>query len=145
LHSAQTLNAGGITGLVFSSFVMILWMLPRLLDEGRLDGEGDAIKLLSVTAAGLAVALSWPRVPVIARAVVHLEVIATLLRFGWGYLAADERLCLAYLAHDQRRTGLALLWLGGIYSIALAWRPMFGDCPAWLRVWRKSRRENYRL
>ena len=57
---------------------------------------------------------------------VHLEVIATLLRFGWGYLAAEERLCLAYLADDQQTTGTILLWLGLVYSIAVTWRPLFG-------------------
>ena len=64
-----------------------------------------------------------------ARAVVHLEVIATLARFGWGYLAAEERLCLAYLASDQQRTGELLLWLGAAYAVAVAWRPMFGSLP----------------
>jgi len=63
---------------------------------------------------------------VIARAVVHLEVIATLLRFGWGYLAADARLCLAYLADDQQRAGVLLLVLGAFYAVAVTWRPMFG-------------------
>ena len=123
----QSFNSGGVTGLVFASFVMVLWMLPRCLDTARLDIAADALKFVSVPAAGVAVALSWPRVPAIARAVVHLEVIATLLRFGWGYLAADQRLCLVYLAGDQQRTGELLLWLGAAYAIAVAWRPMFGS------------------
>ena len=126
LASVQSFNAGGITGLVFASFVMVLWMLPRLLDLARLDPTAAALKFVSVPLAGLAVALSWPRLPAIARAVVHLEVIATLLRFGWGYLAAEERLCLAYLADDQQRTDELLLWLGFAYAVAVAWRPMFG-------------------
>ncbi len=127
LGGAQSFNSGGVTGLIFASFVMVLWMLPRCLDSARLDIAADALKFLSVPAAGVAVALSWPRVPTIARAVVHLEVIATLLRFGWGYLAADERLCLVYLAGDQQRTGELLLWLGAAYAIAVAWPPMFGS------------------
>jgi hypothetical protein len=127
LSGVQPFNSGGLTGLLFASFVMVLWMLPRCLDSARLDLAADALKFLSVPAAGVAVALSWPRVPAIARAVVHLEVIATLLRFGWGYLAADERLCLVYLAGDQQRTGELLLWLGAAYAIAAAWRPMFGS------------------
>jgi hypothetical protein len=129
LRAVQSVNSGGVTGLVFASFVMVLWMLPRCLDVARLDVAADMLKFLSVPAAGAAVALSWPRVPAIARAVVHLEVIATLLRFGWGYLAADQRLCLVYLAGDQQRTGELLLWLGAAYAIAAAWRPMFGG--AW--------------
>jgi hypothetical protein len=127
LAAVQSLNAGGATGLIAASFVMVLWMLPRFLDLARLDFAADMLKFASVTAAGVAVALSWPRVPAIARAVVHLEVIATLLRFGWGYLAAEERLCLSYLAGDQARTGELLLWTGALYAFAIAWRPLFGD------------------
>ena len=129
LGFAQSFNAGGATGIVAASFVMVLWMLPRLLDLARLDGAVDAVKFISVPGAGLAVALSWPRLPVIARAVVHLEVIATLFRFGWGYLAAEERLCLAYLADDQRHAGELLLWFGVAYALVVCWRPMFGGAP----------------
>lgn len=126
---SQTFNGGGLTGIIAASFVMVLWMLPRFLDLARLDAGVDAIKFVSVPLAGAVVALSWPRMPVIARAVVHLEVIATLLRFGWGYVAAEERLCLAYLADDQRNTGMMLLWLAAVYAVAIAWRPMFGSIP----------------
>jgi len=133
LARMQTFNGGGAPGLIAASFVMVLWMVPRCLDLARLDPAIDAIKLLSVPLAGLAVSLSWPRLPAIARAVVHLELIATLLRFGWGYLAAEERLCLAYLSGDQQRTGELLLWAGAAYALAIVWRPMFGAVR--LRVW----------
>lgn len=129
LGFAQSFNAGGLTGILAASFVMVLWMLPRCLDLARLDDAVDTLKFVSVPFAGLAAALSWPRLPEIARAVVHLEVIATLFRFGWGYLAADERLCLAYLAGDQQRAGEILLWLGAAYAVAVVWRPMFGGAP----------------
>ena len=129
LDFVQTFNRGGVTGIVAASFVMVLWMLPRFLDLARLDAAVDAIKFVSVPAAGLAVALSWPRCPAIARGVVHLEVIATLFRFGWGYLATGERLCLAYLVDDQQRAGELLLWLGAAYAVAAAWRPVFGYAP----------------
>jgi hypothetical protein len=126
LDVARSFNAGGVTGVIVASFVMVLWMLPRCLDLARLDAAVDALKFATVPLAGLAVALSWPRLPVVARGVVHLEVIATLVRFGWGYLAAEERLCLAYLADDQQLTGVLLIYLGAAYAIAVAWRPMFG-------------------
>lgn len=129
LAGVQSFNAGGATGILAASFVMLLWMLPRCLDFARLDASVDAIKFVSVPLAGLAVALSWRQLHAIARAVVHLEVIATLLRFGWGYLAADERLCLAYLADDQQRTGELLLWLGAAYAISVVWRPLTGSNP----------------
>ena len=122
----QRFNAGGATGILAASFVMMLWMLPRCLDGARLDPAIDALKFLTVPLAGLMVALSWPRLPVIARAVVHIEVIASFWRFGWGYLAADTRLCLAYLAEDQQRAGEMLLWVGAAYAVIVVWRPLFG-------------------
>ena len=126
LATLQSFNAGGITGLIFASFVMLLWMLPRPLDLARLEASIDALKFVSVPAAGVAIALSWHRLHPIGRAVVHLEVIATLLRFGWGYLAADQRLCLSYLAEDQRVTGILLVVLGAAYAIAVSWKAVFG-------------------
>lgn len=129
LKLVQSFNAGGATGIIAASFVMLLWMLPRGLDSARLDIAIDGLKFATVPLAGLAIALSWPRLPVIARAVVHLEVIATFFRFGLGYLAAEQRLCLAYLTDDQARTGELLLWLGVAYAVSVTWRPVFGPAP----------------
>ena len=126
LRAVQQFNAGGATGILAASFVVMLWMLPRCLDLARLDTAIDALKFITVPAAGLAVAVSWARLPVIARAVVHIEVIASFWRFGWGYLAADTRLCLAYLADDQQRAGELLLWAGAVYAIVVVWGPLFG-------------------
>lgn len=127
----QRFNRGGVTGLILASFTMLLWMLPRWLDAARMDPMVDLIKFLSVPLAfGAALALSWPRCPPIARAVIHLEGIATLLRFGWGYLAADQRLCLVYLQDDQQRVGVLLLWGAAAWAIAVAWRPLFGPLPS---------------
>ena len=130
LAAVQSFNAGGAAGLIAASFTMLLWMLPRSLDAARLDLMVDALKFLTVPIAfGAAVALSWPRCPAIARAVIHLEAIATLLRFGWGYLATEQRLCLVYLLDDQQRAGELLLWLGAAWALAVVWRPMFGSLP----------------
>lgn len=127
LVAVMRVNRWGITGLIFAAFTMTLWMLPRLLDGARLDLGFDLAKFATVSLlGGLAVSISWRATPAILRAVIHLEVIATLLRFGWGYLASDERLCLVYLVGDQHRTGVALLVLGAIYALVVIWRPLFG-------------------
>lgn len=132
----QTFNRGGATGLILAGFTMLLWMLPRWLDAARMDMAVDIVKFLSIpTAFGVAVAVSWPRCPPIARAVIHLEGIATLLRFGWGYLAADQRLCLTYLMEDQQLAGILLLWLAVAWALVVVWQPLFGPLPT---VCRKS-------
>jgi hypothetical protein len=132
-HAAfQRCNRYGATGLIAASFAMVLWMLPRTLDAARLDFGVDALKLASIfILIGIGVAWSWPRCPPLARAVVHVEAVATLIRFGWAYLAADERLCASYLLEDQRRLGAALVVLGILWAAAVAWRPLFG-APHWV-------------
>lgn len=119
-------NGGGATGLVLASFVMLWWMLPRGLDLAKTEWIWDAAKFASVTLAGLMVAMSWPRVPALARGVIHVEVIATFLRFGWGYLSSPNRLCVSYLQGDQERAGTLLLACGAVYALAVIWRPLFG-------------------
>ena len=137
LGAVQSYNAGGATGIIAASIAMLLWMLPRLLDAARLDLAVDALKFAVVPLAGLAVALSWRRLPAIARAFVHIEVIATFFRFGWGYAVAEERLCLAYLAGDQQRTGELLIWLGVLWAALVIWRPLFGEWAGQHGAWQQ--------
>lgn len=127
LANMMRANRWGATGLIVAAFTMTLWMLPRLLDGARLDLSFDLAKFVTVSVlGGLAVSISWRATPAIVRAVIHLEVVATFLRFGWGYLATEQRLCLVYLIGDQQRTGRALLLIGVIYAIVVTWRPLFG-------------------
>jgi hypothetical protein len=127
----QLANRWGATGLLIAIATMTLWMLPRLLDSARLDMVWSLAKFLSVPLlVGTAASLSWYRCPLIARGVIHVEIIATFLRFGWAYLATDERLCLTYLIGDQQRTGIALCWIGVLWGIAAVWRPVFGSVRA---------------
>ncbi|MSQ58549.1 MAG: hypothetical protein EXR36_02590 [Betaproteobacteria bacterium] len=123
----QLANRWGATGLLIATATMTLWMLPSTLDSARLDILWDATKFLSVPLlAGSATSLSWYRCPPIARGVIHVEIVATFMRFGWAYLATDERLCLAYLLGDQQRTGTALCSIGAMWGVAAIWRPVFG-------------------
>ena len=138
LTTLMRANRWGATGLIVAAFTLTLWMFPRLLDSARLDFYFDLAKFVTVSMlGGLAVSVSWRATPAIVRAVIHLEVIATFLRFGWGYLATEERLCLVYLLGDQQRTGWGLLVLGAIYAVVVVWRPLFGGLR--FKVGRNSR------
>ncbi len=120
---------GGVAGLLFAAFVLTLWMLPRLLDAAVLDARFEIAKFIALPAAGAALALSWPRTPPLLRLLVHVEAIATLLRFGWGYLEAPTRLCAVYLPNEQVRVGQALLVAGAAYALLASWRMLFGTPP----------------
>ncbi len=117
---------GGAAGLLFAAFVLTLWMLPRLLDASVLDARYEVAKFVLLPAAGLAIASAWGRCPPLGRLFVHIEGIATLLRFGWGYVEAPDRLCAVYLLDEQQDVGIALLILGCVYALAASWRALFG-------------------
>lgn len=117
---------GGVAGLVFFGFVMGLSMLPRVLDAAAQDARYEIAKFVLWPLAGAALVHAWPRCPPLARVVVHVEVIATLLRFGWGYWASPQRLCANYLIDDQARTGAWLCALAAAYAVAAAWPALFG-------------------
>jgi hypothetical protein len=124
----QLANRWGATGLLIAIATMTIWMLPRALDSARLDLTWALGKFLSVSVlAGIAAAWSWHRCPAIARGVIHMEIVATFWRFGWVFLATEERLCLTYLLGDQQRTGTALCCIGVMWSLAAVWRPLFGS------------------
>jgi hypothetical protein len=133
-RSIATYNRFGATGLLLAVFVMTLWMLPRMLDAATGDSAFALGKFVSLPAAGFALAASWPACPRIARAVVHVEVLATLLRFGWGYLEAPQRLCLNYLLDDQSRVGAWLLVASAAYALIVVWPVMFGALPRFARL-----------
>lgn len=123
----QFANRWGATGLLLAIATMTIWMLPLALDNARLDIRWELAKFFSVPLlVGTATAMSWHRCPSIVRGVIHIEVIATFWRFGWGFLAIDERLCLSYLLGDQQRTGTALCGLGLLWALAAVWKPLFG-------------------
>ena len=111
-------NGGGIAGVLSASFTIAFWMLPRWLDASISEPAVAAAKYLSLPLlAGLPLALSWPRLHPIARAVVKIELIAMLVRLGWLYLISPDRLCNNYLLAEQIILGQAFLLLAAALSL----------------------------
>lgn len=108
-------NLHGITGLLLASVTMTLWMLPVALDAALDQPVVAAAKFLSLPLLlGLPCALSWPLSGFIMRGVFIIELIATLFRTGWLYLASPARLCTSYLLDAQQTTGEGLLVAGAL-------------------------------
>lgn len=120
-------NGHGATGLLLVSLASILWMLPISMDAALTLWWAEAAKFTGVPLLmGLALALSWPRAGFVLRGVFLFEVLGTLLRAGWLYLAAPQPLCVNYLSSDQQRLGRGLLLTGAAIALLLAWRLMWG-------------------
>jgi len=111
--------------MLFALFTLGLWMVPRLLDASLHDAGVELGKWLSLPLAGAALALAWRQLPWLLRAVLHLEAIATLLRLGWLYLAAEQRYCVNYVLDDQQRLGYLLIAYALAYGGLLGFRVMF--------------------
>lgn len=113
-------NQGGATGMIIASFVSAFWMLPRYIDWSIDEAAGEAAKFISIPfLIGLPLALSWPRLPLLAHCLIKTNVISMLLCLAWVYNSAPDRLCNNYLLGQQQQLGNALLWLAS--TLSLGW------------------------
>lgn len=106
--------------LIVSLTAAAFWMLPRSIDAALSSPWLDAAKFASVFAlAGLPLGLAWPHLSAVLRGFLKAQSISMLGALGFLYLIAPARLCNAYLSPDQKRLGLALLFLAA--ALALRW------------------------
>lgn len=120
-------NRSGIAGLVLASLTTMVWMLPRALDAALESPWVEIAKFLSVPLLiGAPMAISWPRAGFVVRGVLLVEVVATMYRLGWLYMASPVRLCSNYLLGDQQLLGKIMLAIGVAISLLLAWKLVWG-------------------
>lgn len=125
-------NQGGVSGLLLASITMAAWMLPVALDAALERPVVAAAKFLSLPLLlGLPCALSWPRAGFIVRGLFLVELIATLFRTAWLYLASPARLCASYRLDEQQIAGQGLLAAGALVLILAAGRLLWSrSCSA---------------
>ena len=120
LAAVDRYNDHGIPGILMVSFTGLYWMIPRVLDASLQDPLWAIVKYASLPLLfGAPLALSWPRMHPIARGFVQIELLATLLRFGWLYFVSPIRLCSSYSLTDQVVVGKLLLIIATV--IATYW------------------------
>lgn len=112
----QQWNEGGVPGLLFVGLSAAFWMFPRSVDGAVQQAGHELAKFVSLPIAGLALALSFPRAPVLLRGAIKGHVVSMCLVMAWLYSAAPTRLCTSYLASDQRWLGIGF----ALYGIALS-------------------------
>lgn len=119
-------NGGGCTGLLVVLAIATFWMLPRAMDAALVDMRFEAGKFVSLPAAGVALAWSYPQANVLVKGLLNAHAVSALGVMGWAYLAAPVRLCNGYLAADQQQAGTGLLAVGGALSAYFAVRVIGG-------------------
>lgn len=107
----------GVTGFILAVSIAIFWMLPRSVEASLNDPLYELAKFTSIPLAGSALALSYPRAPVLLRGLLLSHVLSMFGVLAWTYLAAPVRLCLSYLAAEQLEAGYLLLAAGMVLSV----------------------------
>ena len=104
-------DALGLLGVAVVSCVSAFWMIPAALDLALLNEPMRWAKLASWIAAGALLARAWPKLGD-EIAVFFLGNLAWMFATaGLLYREAEIRLCVSYLAEDQRWTGNGLVAL----------------------------------
>ena len=116
-------NADGLPGLLCGACVLMLWMLPRAMDASLADLRVELLKYASLPlAAGLPLALAWPRLGFVARGFVWANALSMLATLGWLYRVAPTRLCSYYLLDDQHQLGSLLFAVCAGVGLLGLWR-----------------------
>lgn len=122
---------------------VLFWMLPRSLDGALTSWSMHFAKFITLPlAAGLPLALAWPRLHRVLRGFVKAETISMLGVLGFLYTHAPIRICNSYLITDQVRLGVGFFWLAA--ALAIFWSlPVFlGPSFTWhapYLAWLKTR------
>ena len=104
-------NVQGVAGLLVVSGVLMTWLVPRALDAAVEHLAIDALKLLSLVAAGAIARYSWRVASAIVRTFVIGHMAWMTATIGMLLLDAPVRLCTSYGSSDQRETGIAMIAL----------------------------------
>lgn len=114
-------DRGGVAGLLLASAVMATWMVPRALDAAVESWFVDALKAVSLTAAGAVAARSWRRANVATQLFMAGNTSWMLATVGVVLGSTPSRLCVSYGADDQQRAGDGLVVLAVLLVALVAW------------------------
>lgn len=106
--------------LVCAISFILMWMLPKVVDEAVTTTTGRLLKYTTLPLlVGVPLGLSWPHTAPLLRGFLRAQAISMIAFTGFLYATSPVRLCNAYLAEDQIRTGIWMVVLSAL--IGLYW------------------------
>jgi hypothetical protein len=115
------IDASGLTGFTFAVCVSAFWMLPIALDAAVLVPVIGVAKIASLVLAGALATLSFRRARAAVQAFFVLNWVWMTSVAGAVYQQAPERLCNTYVQGDQAWTGMGLVALAIVATVAWMW------------------------
>ena len=110
--------------LVVAGFTLAYWMLPRTIDATLINPLVESLKFVSVPCLiGAPLALSWPKLPSLARGFIRANTLSMLGVLAFLYTHAPVRICNAYLQNDQERLGIGFLVVAAVLAFIWGVRP----------------------
>ncbi len=122
LHRVMQLNRFGLTGLVFSSLTLALWMIPAALDLAVENIWIDAFKILSLIAVGAALRWSWHESGRALQAYFLISWSMMTVTIGLIFQDPASRLCNYYTVDDQLIAGYGLVVIGVVIVAIWFWQ-----------------------
>jgi hypothetical protein len=116
---ARRWNAAGVPALLAASLVLAFWMVPIAVDHAVASAGWDAVKGVSLLAAGGLVAACWREAPGAVQIFFAGNMVWMGLAVAQLYQADGPRLCNAYLQGDQTATGIGMTAL--VIAAAALW------------------------
>jgi hypothetical protein len=116
-------NRYGLTGFIAALMVFAYWMLPLTLDRAVVLPTADALKVISLLAAGALLRHSFTHSPAVLQLFFMGSAVPMAMWLGSYFASTDLRLCNAYSLQSQVNTGWSLaalaaalgaLWLLGV-------------------------------
>ena len=106
-------NRYGLTGFIAALMVFAYWMLPLTLDRAVVLPTADALKVISLLAAGALLRHSFSHSPAVLQLFFMGSAVPMAMWLGSYFASTDLRLCNAYSLQSQVNTGWGLAALAG--------------------------------
>lgn len=112
-------NRFGLTGFMLAQCIAAYWMIPAMVDRAVVLPSADAVKLVTLWIAGVALNLGYRQAPLAVQLFFIGYGLPMMVWLGLYLAGTDLRLCNAYSLQSQLRAGWG--WVGLASALGLAW------------------------
>jgi hypothetical protein len=105
-------NVYGLNGFFITFLILAYWMLPSAIDRAVVLPQADALKLLTLFAAGALSKHALDRSPTVLQLFFVALTVSMLIWLGFYFVTTELRLCNAYSLASQVSAGWGLIGLG---------------------------------
>ncbi len=115
-------NRLGLTGFIWATMVVVIWMLPKSIDDAIAQPIIEVMKFLSLGIAGFLLRDALARAPLPLEGFFLGNSVWMTATVGLLYQNSEQRLCNAYGLDSQVATGRGLVIFSLMIALVWGWR-----------------------